>query len=136
MTTKLILPLHIVTSDIFKPIPGKFNILFTMWEFLDLPNSYIRSINLADAVIVPCQFCKDLFKKFTTKPVYVCQEGIEPENFPFFDRSVSPNKKFRFLWCGAPNMRKGYPLVLEAIKQLGNNPGIEFYIKTTIPKSH
>ena len=125
--------LHIVAGDVFKPIPHKFNILFTMWEFLELPNSYIRSLNLADAIIVPCRFCKDLFSKYTDKPIYVCQEGIVPEDYPYFERS-NDGTKFRFLWCGAPNMRKGYPFVLKLIEHLGNTPGIEFYLKTTIPR--
>ena len=126
--------LHIVAGDVFKPIPGRFNVLFTMWEFLDVPNSYIRSLNMADAIIVPCRFCKDIFKKYTNKPIYVCQEGIEPENFPFYDRKEHPTKKFRFLWVGAPNMRKGYPFILEAIKMFCRTPEIEVYIKTTIPR--
>jgi glycosyltransferase involved in cell wall biosynthesis len=125
--------LHIVAGDVFKPLPGKFNVLFTMWEFLDLPNSYIRSLNLADAIIVPCRFCKDLFAKYTDKPIYVCQEGIVPEDYPYFDRNPD-GQTFRFMWCGAPNMRKGYPFVLKLMEHLGNTKGIEFYFKTTIPR--
>ena len=39
-----------------------------------------------------------------------------------------------FLWIGAPNPRKGYPLMLEAIKLAEHIPEWEIYIKTTMPK--
>lgn len=129
--------LHIVSADWFKPIEGKINVLFTMWEFDTLPQSYIDNCKKADLIIVPCRFCRDLFKKaLPEKEVVVCGEGIEPNSFPFFDREKhwKRDDKFRFLWVGAPNPRKGYPLVLEAMKLMENFPNIEMYIKTTVPK--
>lgn len=124
--------LAITPADHFRPIPGKFNILFSMWEFLDLPDSYIKGINQADAVIVPSSFCKDLFKRYTDNPVDVCWEGVEAKNYPYHERRKS--MPFRFLWLGAPNPRKGYPLILEAIKVFENTPEVEIYIKTTVQR--
>ena len=124
--------LQIVPADKFVPVFGKFNVIFTMWEFLDLPDSYIEGINKADLIIVPCSFCKDLFKKYTDKPVEVCWEGVDPEIYRYHERK--PTVPFRFLWVGAPNPRKGYNLILESVKiieQLGN---VEMYIKTTVPR--
>jgi len=130
--------LQIISADHFIPVAGKINVLFTMWEFLDLPPSYIEGINKADVLIVPCDWCRDLFRRYTEKPIYVCNEGIEPGTFPFFDRSQNrPNgsdKKFRFLWCGAPNPRKGYEFVVKSIKLFEKMPEIEIYIKTTSKK--
>lgn len=127
--------LTITPADKFKPVPGKFNILFSMWEFLDLPKTYIEGINRADALVVPCRFCKDLFSRYTNVPIHVCWEGIEPEQYPYFERERPlPGKPFRFLWVGAPNPRKGYPLVLEAVKMVENIPQMEIYIKTTMPQ--
>lgn len=122
--------LHLTPAERFKYFPGKFNVLFTMWEFLEIPNIYIANLNRADAIIVPCNFCRDLFRKYTDKPIYVCKEGIVPESYPYFERNNNP-KKFRFLWSGAPNMRKGYPFVIEATKVFSKYPNIEIYIKTT-----
>lgn len=132
--------LTITSADMFKPVEGKVNVLFSMWEFLDLPKSYIENINKADYLIVPSSFCRDLFKRYTDKPIYVCHEGVEPKDYPYFDRAkhynefVSKKRKFRFLWVGAPNPRKGYPLVLEAIKLFEKFDGVEIYMKTTVPK--
>jgi len=129
--------LTITPADNFTPVIGKKNILFTMWEFADLPNSYIRGIAKADAIIVPSTYCRDLFRKYTSAPVYVCREGIEPDKFPFHKRII-PTKnngvKFRILWCGAPNPRKGYPFMLELIKVFEQMPSCEVYMKTTMPK--
>lgn len=122
--------LSITPADHFVPVRGKFNVLFTMWEFLDLPRSYIEGINKADAVIVPSRFCKDLFQKYTNNPVDVCWEGVEKDKFPFQERRMK--NPFRFLWIGAANPRKGYPLVLEAIKVFEQTPDIEIYLKTTV----
>jgi glycosyltransferase involved in cell wall biosynthesis len=126
--------LQIVSADHFIPVPGKINVLFTMWEFLQLPDSYIKAIAKVDALIVPSTFCRDLFRRYTDKPIYVCHEGIEPATYPFFDRSKHPAKRFRFLWLGASNYRKGYPFVLEAIKFFEKVENVEIYLKTTAEK--
>jgi len=127
--------LDITPADMFKPIPNKFNVLFTMWESLDLPNNFIRGLDRADAIIVPCHFCKELFIKHgVTKPIYVCYLGVDQHKFQYYDRAQDKSKRFRFLWLGAPNPRKGYPFVLEAIKVFEQNPNIEIYLKTTVPK--
>lgn len=123
---------QIVPADKFVPFPGKFNVLFTMWEFLDLPESYIEAINRADLILVPCSFCKDLFKRYTTKPVEVVYEGVDPGIYRYHERK--PTVPFRFLWVGAPNPRKGYQLILEAVKIFEQMAGVEIYIKTTVPK--
>lgn len=125
--------LQICPADFFFYVKGKFNVLFTMWEFLELPNKYIANLNRADAIIVPSSFCRDLFRKYTDRPIYVCHEGVEASSFPFFQRSIpSSSQRFRFMWCGAPNPRKGYPLILQALKMIENEPGVEMYIKTTM----
>lgn len=140
--------LHIVSADWFKPIPGKFNILFTMWEALDVPATYIAALNAADLVIVPCRWCKQLFQKVTTTPIEVCNHGTDIERFKFHDRTnqmvthtVKPlfgkpqvSKRFRFLWVGAPNPRKGYKEVLSTLSLAERFPDIEIYLKTTAPK--
>lgn len=129
--------LQIVPADQFVPVEGKFNVLFTMWEFLDLPQSYIEGINRADLIVVPSRFCKDLFARYTDVPIEVCWEGVEAEKYEFRKRerpSFISGEKMRFLWVGAPNPRKGYPLVVEAVKFIERLPRMELYIKTTVPQ--
>jgi glycosyltransferase involved in cell wall biosynthesis len=127
----------ITPADIFRPVPGKKNILFTMWEFLDLPDNYIAGMNRADAIIVPSRFCKELLSRYTKKPIYTCWEGIEPEHYPYYQRAfpdIKHGRRFRLLWVGAPNARKGYLSILEVIKLVEQIPELEIYIKTTAPR--
>lgn len=128
--------LQIICGDKFYPVPGKFNVLFTMWEFLDVPNSYIKAFDKADLIIVPSSFCRKLFQKYTDKPIVTCWEGIDPDVYKFKQRRRPvKGERFKFLWVGAPNPRKGYPFILELIKILEKTENVELYIKTTFPKA-
>lgn len=124
----------ITPADFFVPIPGKKNILFTMWEAMDVPKSYIKGLNAADVIVVPSTYCAEIFRPHTDKPIYVCFEGVDPEIYKFHERKkpdLRNGEKFRMLWLGAPNPRKGYYLVLELVKVFENLPNIEIYLKTT-----
>ena len=106
------LAIHIITPDLFKPIPGKINILFTMYESTTIPETWKGPIQKADVLMVPCRHNRDLFAQYYKGPIEVCQEGINPELFKFHQRKMpEPNEPFRFLWVGAPNPRKGYEVV-------------------------
>lgn len=129
--------IHIVPANFFRPIPGKFNVLFTMWEAIDVPPVYKEKLPLADLVIVPCKFCKNLFDEYTKQPCVICYEGVEPLDFPFYQRrfpNFAAGERFRYLWLGAPNPRKGYPQILEITNIAKNHPNIEIYMKTTTQK--
>lgn len=127
---------HLTPADHFRPIEGKKNILLSMWEFDELPVSYIRNLPQADMIIVPSSYCRDVFQKYTNKKVQVCWEGIEPEMYPYKERKKPQgDEKFRILWLGAPNPRKGYHLVQELIRAFQGQNKIEIYIKTTMKKS-
>jgi len=128
---------HIVSADNFRPIAGKYNVLLTMWEFLKLPESYLKAIKNADALILPSTFCKKVFEPhFERKDrVYICREGVVPSEFPYRKRTFrGGSQRFRLLWVGASNPRKGYLSVLEAVKLCDKVPNLEIYIKTTVPK--
>lgn len=132
--------LTICPADLYRPVPGKINVLFTMWESLDLPNNYLQRIERADVLIVPCKFCKDIFTPHFDGPIFICREGIDPAKFEYFQRETPvterfTNNTFRFLWVGAANPRKGYPLVVEiADKIIQRYKNIEIYLKTTTQK--
>lgn len=127
----------ITPADQFKRVPGKFNILFTMWEAIDVPASYIPGLRAADLVVVPCEFCREIFQPLTDVPVVTCFEGVDPNIFKFHERrfpDFGKGEKFRFLWLGAPNPRKGYFSVLELVKVFEQFKNVEIYFKTTASK--
>lgn len=128
--------LHIVPADHFRPIPGKYNVLFTMWEADRLPDSYVKGLKEADEIVVPCRFSKELFKRYVPEKKYsVCQHGVDTSLYHYHERTFSPSfgQKFRILWVGAPNPRKGYHSALQMVSGLEHNPQLEFYFKTTVP---
>lgn len=127
----------ITPADQFKPIKGKKNILFTMWEAINVPRSYIPGLNDADLIVTPSTFCTQIFKPLTRKPVKTCFEGVDPEVFTFKERQLpdfSNGGKFRLLWLGAPNPRKGYFSIMELSKIVEKMPNVELYVKTTAHK--
>jgi glycosyltransferase involved in cell wall biosynthesis len=98
---------HLTTADTYRPIPGKYNILYSMYECNDLPASWIPKVNEADLIIVPCRQNAWLFKRYTKKPVEVCWEGVDIDTYSYIQRSFPTNRPFVFLWVGATNPRKG-----------------------------
>lgn len=130
--------LSIAPGNTYRPIPGKYNVLFTMWELLDVPPPYIEAFANADAVIVPSRFCKEIFSKYIpASKIWVCFEGVDPSVFTYKDRkfpNMGAGERFRFLWVGAPNERKGYRYMLEMVRLFENVPTVEIYLKTTMPK--
>lgn len=123
---------HIQTADKFKRIDGKKNYLFSMFEAESLPATYVKGINEADHLIVPCEHNKRLFQKYTDKPIDVCHEGVDTAVYTFKERTFSI--PFRFLWIGAPNPRKGWEETMTAWKYGGFDKvkEIELYVKTTL----
>lgn len=103
---------QIAVPPSFEPVPGKPNILFTMYEMDTIPHSWIAPIQQADMIIVPCRHNVALFKRHFDGPVEVCQEGIDPNKFKYIERHFpGPDELFTFLWLGATNPRKGHELV-------------------------
>lgn len=125
--------LQLCPAEFFDPIPGKYNVLFTMWESYCIPSVYKLAMMNADAVITPSRFCRDVFAPYCKRRPDVNWLGVNMNKYSYFKREnpFLKKKPFRFMWCGAPNPRKGYPFILEAVKIFKNVPNIEIYIKTT-----
>jgi glycosyltransferase involved in cell wall biosynthesis len=126
--------LMLVPAGAYKPIEGKYNILYTMFEATDIPPSWVEPVNQADLIIVPCEHNRKVFKRFTKKPVEVCLEGTKPDMFTYKERKFE--KPFTFLWFGASNQRKGYVHTIYAWTELKKHyPEIakncRLYMKTT-----
>jgi len=127
--------LHITPPEGFEPIPNKTNWLFTMFEGSVVPEIYRVYIGLADYLFVPCKWCRDLFGDFFPKEkIFVVPHGVE--SIFRYQKRVHPirrGKRFRYLWVGAHNPRKGWEEVIILWDRAGFriNPDVELYIKTT-----
>jgi hypothetical protein len=125
--------LQITPADFFVPVPNKINVNYTMFEMLDVPESYKEPLRTADHVLVPCKYCQDLFKPYTKRLPFIINEGIESADFPYYQRKepdYSKGGRFRILWSGARNPRKGYQYATALAKIIQDIPEVEIYIKT------
>lgn len=105
---------HVSTCDAFRPVPGKKNVLYTMYESTTIPETWVEPLNRADLVVVPCKQNQLLFRQYTKLPVEVCWEGVDPLVFRAIDRPFPKDRPFVFLWSGATNPRKGTEYVMGA----------------------
>jgi len=124
--------LYITTPEGFNSRPNKPTFLFTMFEAVTLHEKYVDFIQKADFILVPSNFVKSIFSPhFPEDKIWVVPHGVT-DDFQFIGRKKNP-KKFRYLWIGAPNPRKGYQELIYVWSKLGlaSNPEIELYIKTT-----
>ena len=147
--------LHVAPGHLFKPVEGRINVLYTAWEMEVLPPRYVEAYGKADAVIVSASYLVNVVKKcLPDKPVFLCHEGVDVETFWYKRRDkpgigdrgsgvriwrpgsgplpLPPGPRFRFLWIGAPNARKGWELVVSAFGPFLGDPRFELYLKTTI----
>lgn len=115
----------------FTPIPGR-QWLFTMTESEEVPKGWTERINwLGERLLVPCEWCADVFKAGGVKiPIHVVHGGTPPEEFPVQQR-VNHNERFTFLALGDRGGRKGHDLAwLAFVKAFGtNHPAARMVIK-------
>lgn len=109
---------HLTTPDAYNPIPGKYNILYTMYECTTIPDTWAKKIQEADLIVVPCRQNKWLFSRYTDIPVEICTEGVEVDKYKYYRRQfpnpLSKENPFTYLWLGATNPRKGTEHVILA----------------------
>ena len=126
--------LHFCHPQHYEPDFGKFNVLYTMCEHEWLSDDFYKAFARCDMVITPSEYCKTIFEEAgCVVPVYVSPLGVDTKLFKLKKRKWKKNrgKPFRFLYLGAPNVRK-YSLLEGLYKDIiMDMPGVELYIKTT-----
>ena len=125
--------MDIVVPPTYRPVPGKFNVLFTMYEMDKLPKDWIPHIQKADMLMIPCQHNKRLFAQVYDGPIEVCQEGFHATDFPYVERKMpADDEYFNFLWVGASNPRKGFEYVCGAWEAWLKSQPEEVYRRTRL----
>ena len=131
------LAVHIIRPDRFYPIPGKPNLLFTMTEVTE-PVVWGPTVKDATVLVTPCKYSADVFARHYSGPIEICQEGCDPERFPFIERKApGPGEPFVFLYVGNDffGVRKGACWAYSAWKKWlasGRMPvHCQLYMKTT-----
>jgi len=130
---------HVGPPDGWQPVAGKFNVLFTAWEYEVLPQRFAEGARRADLIVVPATFLRNVFASLC-KPVAVVPLGVDEPTITIPARRQAPrgpNGTFRILWNAAPSRRKGHELLMplwEGLCVLSKRlklPKCELYIKTT-----
>ncbi len=123
---------HITPPHLFSPHAGSFNVLFTTFEAEILPDDYRPACHTADLVIVPSRHNLRVFNAAGVSAER-CPLGIHSETFRFVERRPpSHGERFRYLWVGAPNPRKGWPILDRAWRlEFEGDSRVELYVKTT-----
>jgi len=118
----------------FEPVRGRHNVLYTAWESEDIPETFARGLRKADAIVVTSDFLVDAVRRAVPgKRVYCCPLGVDTAKYSYRKRKRTGGTRFRYLWVGAPNARKGWEAVREAWRVFADDPSVELYIKTTTP---
>lgn len=124
--------LHVCPAHMFRPIEGKVNVLFSMWESDVLPTSTRAALAPADWHIVPSRYCQRVWRAAGLEAAYVplgVDEGytVGDAGRPILDRS----RVLRFLWIGSRLERKGWELIAPAWS-MAFKPAdpAELYLKT------
>lgn len=125
--------IHLCHPADFKPVPGKKNCLFTMFESTPVPEIFGQAFQKADLILVPSRFCEQLFAPMKGKKrMFVNKLGFDEKTFPYVERKWTEGDDYQALWLGAPNARKGWPHALYAFTSVfRDQPWAHLTMKTT-----
>ncbi len=116
---------------LFVPRPGAFNVLFTMYESDKLDRNFAPAFEKADLILTPSEWCAEVFRGSTDKPVEVVPLGVDLSLFRYKRRRPKRGDRLRFLYVGAPNPRKMTILGELHLALFKKIPNVELYMKTT-----
>jgi len=109
------------------PTPGKRTIYYSMHESTRLPQQAVGYLNQAEAVIVPCEWCRQNFvASGVNRPIWVVPLGVDPKLFHY--RPMRMDGPTVFGTAGRlahGNARKGVNQVIRAFTEgfrLGTEP--------------
>lgn len=117
-----------------KRLENPVRIIYTMFESTKIPDDWKEFLEVADKVLVPSKWCKDVFAKagITTEVVPL---GYDSRLFKYkAKKSKKENRKdFLFLHYNAFNLRKGFTEVFKAFTQeFDPTEPVKLVLKTTL----
>lgn len=117
----------VIAPVLWKTLPRtKESVILTMWETTRLPADVVATLNMYRAVIVPCQFNVDGFRRSgVTVPIHVVRLGIDRNIWQYRSRPVRPEGLARVVFgCGGAiahsRERKNVSAVIAAFQEAFN----------------
>lgn len=119
-----------IQPDQFTFGKDQYKIGYTPWESTGIPWSWENPINnVVDELWTTSQWCADIFKKYTDKPIFIYEHGVQ-ESWTPVKRTKPKNRPFRFLHIGEPAYRKDAQAVVNAFTEIfGDDPNYELVLK-------
>lgn len=103
-------------------------VIYSMFESTTIPTSWVRHLKRADKVIVPSEFCQEMFATRGIETTVV-PLGYNHEEYRYIERPK--HDVFTFLHYNAFNIRKGFDLVFKAFTQeFGIDEPVKMIFKT------
>jgi glycosyltransferase involved in cell wall biosynthesis len=103
--------LHYCPPHQFRPIPGKTNVLFSMWEGPLLPDLFVYALRSAQLCLVPSRFCAEVWAQqasVNARVVPLAANDVFSVVDPSRPMLQTPTSRVRFLWLGSRISRKGW----------------------------
>ncbi len=84
----------------------------------------------ADGVIVTTDWLAARYRQITDKPVFVCPNQIDPQDWPAGkpDTGLVPDGSLVVGWMGSASHIEDHPLVAQALKWCSRQPGVEVVV--------
>lgn len=121
----------------FVPVPGKKNIVLSMWEEQTVASAAVERISKADVFIAPSRWCAEAIRPYlpSSVAIEVVNLGVDPKVWKYKGRRWPDGARdFRWLWNAAPNARKGYGVVAQVWGEFFSAvSSCELYVKTSVP---
>lgn len=127
-TNRPMLLIHPPDNVYVTKLPGRVW-CFTMFESTGIPKEWAPNLNsFCDRLIVPTQFCKDIFENAgVNKPIDIVPGGIDP-TMPIFREEM--DRPYTFMCLGDRGGRKGHDLVWRAFYDVfGDDPNVRLITK-------
>jgi glycosyltransferase involved in cell wall biosynthesis len=102
----------------FRHAPGYVNACFLHWEYLQLPEAWVREIGRRfDLVVAPSRHSREVYARSGIDlPMPLCPPAVDPAEFhPDAPPWPAPTEKsFRFVHLGGAHRRRGTDVLLDA----------------------
>jgi glycosyltransferase involved in cell wall biosynthesis len=111
---------------------NQYRIGYTPWESTEIfPSWKVPLAELVDEVWATNEYTANVFRQYTSKPVFIYQHGVEDTWIPK-KRNLDKSRPLRFLHIGEPSSRKDAQMVVDAfISVFGDDPNYELILKCT-----
>lgn len=129
--------LHVCPPHLFRPVPLRWNVLFSMWETERLPPAMVQQIRLADRHVVPSHFCAETWARdglvADVVPLGLHERYLAADTSRQLIRT-SDAARLRVLAVGSKINRKGWDLLARSwhatLATLGDLAhDVELYVK-------